>query len=70
VVVHDNYIDGYLRFIKISIMGKSNEAQNGALTVVQGVKRFIQGLRREEDQTTDVVLELLERLSRELPAVK
>jgi len=69
VVVHDNYIDGYLRFIKISIMGKSNEAQNGALTVVQGVKRFIQGLR-EEDQTTDVVLELLERLSRELPAVK
>lgn len=69
MVVHDNYIDGYLRFIKISIMGKSNEAQNGALTVVQGVKRFIQGLR-EEDQTTDVVLELLERLSRELPAVK
>lgn len=69
MVVHENYIDGYLRFIKISIMGRSNEAQNGAFTVVLGLLRFIRGLR-EEDQTYDVVLELLERLSRELPTVK
>ena len=69
MVVHENYIDGSLRFIKISIMGRSNEAQNGASAVILGLLRFIRGLR-EEDQTYDVVLELVERLSRELPAVK
>ena len=50
-------------------MGKSNEAQNGAATVVQGLLRSIRGLK-EKDQTYDVVLELLETLSRELPTVR
>ena len=50
-------------------MGKSSEAQNGAATVVQGLLRSIRGLK-ENDQTYDVVLELLETLSRELPTVR
>jgi hypothetical protein len=69
MAVHENYLDGYLRYIKISMMGKSNEAQQGALSVIQGLMRFVRGLK-DEDQTYDVVLDLIERLSRELPTVK
>ena len=69
MVIHDNYIDGYLRSIKISIMGKSSEAWDGAEAVLQGLMRFIRGTR-EEDRTYDVLVEMIERLSRELPTMR
>ncbi|MDF1501250.1 MAG: hypothetical protein P1P76_12355 [Anaerolineales bacterium] len=64
--VHESYLDSHVRSIRVAMTGKSDEANNGALTIVQGLIRFIRGLK-EEDQTTDVILEMLEKLSKDLP---
>lgn len=69
MAVSERYVDNHLRSIQVSIMGKSDEARKGAYMVVRGLIRFIRGLQRE-GQTYDEVMELLERLSKELRIVK
>jgi hypothetical protein len=49
--------------------GKGDEAKNGALAVVQGLLRFVNGLK-EEDQTFEMVTEMLEKVSKDLSAAK
>jgi nitrate reductase assembly molybdenum cofactor insertion protein NarJ len=66
MIVHERIIDNYTRTIKISFMGKSNEAQNGAYTIVQNILNFAHTLK-EEDQTYDVIVGMLKRLSEEMP---
>jgi hypothetical protein len=67
--INENYIDGYVRSINISLSGKSEETQSGALMVVQGLLRFARGLKKE-NQTDEAMLDLLERLSRDMPKGK
>jgi hypothetical protein len=67
VTIYENYIDGYRRYIKIAVLGKSDEAQKGAQTIVQELLRALRGLR-DEDQTYDAVMEFIESLSSELLA--
>jgi len=67
MAVRENYIDNYVRSIKISISGKSDEAQVGTSIVIQGLLRFAQGLKKE-DQTYETMLEMLKRLSKEISA--
>jgi len=67
VAIYENYIDGYRRYIKIAVLGKSDEAQKGAQAVVQELLRALRGLR-DEDQTYDAVMEFIESLSSELLA--
>ena len=69
MAVRENYMDNYVRSIKISISGKSNEAQIGTSIVIQGLLRFAHGLKKE-DQTYETMLEMLKRLSREMSAGK
>lgn len=69
MAVHENYLDSYVRSITISLRGKSDETQIGALLVVQGLLRFARGLKKE-DQPYEAMLDLLERLSREMPTGK
>lgn len=64
MAVHGSYLDSHVRSIRVAISGKSDEAQHGAYTVVQGLLRFVRGLK-EEDQTFDNVSELLQKLSEE-----
>ncbi|MGB6866706.1 MAG: hypothetical protein WBE11_13545 [Candidatus Aminicenantaceae bacterium] len=66
MIVHDKIIDNYVRTIKISFMGKSNEAQNGAYAIVQYLLNFAHTLK-EEDQTYEVMVDMLKRLSEEMP---
>jgi hypothetical protein len=66
MIVHEKIIDNYTRTIKISFMGKSDEAQNGANAIVQSLLNFAHTLK-EEDQTYEVMLGILERLSEEMP---
>ena len=47
MAVHENYLDSYVRSITISLRGKSDEAQIGALLVVQGLLRFARGLKKK-----------------------
>jgi nitrate reductase assembly molybdenum cofactor insertion protein NarJ len=66
MIVHEKIIDNYTRTIKISFMGKSNEAQKGAYTMVQSLLNFAHTLK-EEDQKYEVMVSMLERLSEEMP---
>ena len=66
MIVHEKFIDNYTRTIKISFMGKSNEAQNGAYTVIQSLLGFAHTLKNE-DQTYEVMIGMLERLTEEMP---
>jgi hypothetical protein len=69
MAIHETYIDGFRRFIKISVLGKSDEAQKGALVIVRELLRALRGLR-EEDQTYDAVMEFIESLSADLPTLE
>jgi hypothetical protein len=69
MAVRENYVDNYVRSIKISMSGKSDEALLGTSIVIQSLLRFAQGLRKEE-QPYETMLELLEKLSREIPIGK
>ncbi len=66
MIVHEKIIDNYIRTIKISFMGKSNEAQNGAHTIVKNLLNFAHTLK-EEDQTYEVMVGMVKRLSEEMP---
>ena len=57
-------IDNYIRAIKISLSGKSDEAQNGAFAVIQDLLRFSHALKKE-DQTYGAMQEMLIRLKKE-----
>lgn len=46
-------------------MGKTSEAQSGAYAIVQNLLKFAHTLK-EEDQTYEVMLGMLERLSEEM----
>jgi hypothetical protein len=69
MAIHETYIDGYRRYIKISVLGKSDEARKGAQVVVRELLRALRGLG-EEDQTYDAVMEFIESLSAELPTLE
>jgi nitrate reductase assembly molybdenum cofactor insertion protein NarJ len=66
MIVNEKIIDNYVRTIKISFMGKSNEAQNGAYTIVQNLLSFAHALK-EEDKTYEAMVGMLKRLSEEMP---
>jgi nitrate reductase assembly molybdenum cofactor insertion protein NarJ len=66
MIIHEKIIDNYVRTIKISFMGKSNESQNGAYAIVQNLLNFAHTLK-EEDQTYEVMVDMLKRLSEEMP---
>jgi nitrate reductase assembly molybdenum cofactor insertion protein NarJ len=66
MIVHEKVIDNYVRTIKISFMGKPSEAQHGAHTIGHNLLNFAHALK-EEDQTYEVMVGMLERLSEELP---
>lgn len=66
MAVQETNLDGYLRYIKISAQGKSDEARQGAFIIIQEIIRALQSLR-EEDQTYDVVMDFMESLLTELP---
>ena len=59
-------MDNYARTIKISLMGKSNEAQGGATLLVHDLLRYANGLKSEH-RTFESMLEMLEKLNKELP---
>jgi hypothetical protein len=65
MAVHANYLDGHVRSMRVALSGKSDEAQQGAYTVIQGLLRLVRSLK-EEDQTFDNVREVLEMLALEL----
>jgi len=69
MAIHETYIAGFRRYIKISVLGKSDEAQKGAQVIVRELLRALRGLR-EEDQTYDAVMEFIESLSAELPTLE
>ena len=58
--------ENYARRIKISLMGKSNEAQGGATLLVHDLLRYANGLKKE-NRTFEVMLEMLNKLNKELP---
>lgn len=59
-------MENYARWIKISLTGKSDEAQDGATLLVHDLLRYANGLKRE-NQTFDAMLEMLNKLNKELP---
>ena len=59
-------MENYARWIKISLTGKSDEAQCGATLLVNDLLRYANGLKRE-NQTFDAMLEMLNKLNKELP---
>ena len=59
-------IDNHARTIRISLMGKSSEAQSGARFLVNDLLRYANGLR-VEDRTFDAMFEMLQKLNKELP---
>lgn len=59
-------IDNYARAIKISLMGKSSDAQGGARYLVHDLLRYANGLKLE-DRTFDAMLQMLKKLNKELP---
>jgi hypothetical protein len=65
MAIPKNYIDSYVRSINISLSGKSDETQFGALMAIKGLLRFARGLKKE-DQTYEAVLDFLEGLSRNI----
>jgi len=64
-----NLVNNYARSIKLTMLGKSAEAQNGALTVVNGLLHYATSLN-EEDQTYDAMLQILKRLSVDMSSGK
>ncbi len=64
--VHEKLTANYIRTIKISFMGKSNDAQNGAYIVVKNLLGFAHTLKNE-DQTYEAMVGMLERLTEEMP---
>jgi hypothetical protein len=69
MAVRENYVDNYVRSIKLSMRGKSDEALLGSSIVIQSLLRFAQGLKKEE-QPYETMLDLLEKLAREIPIGK
>ncbi len=69
MAISATYIDGYVRAMKISIGGKSDEAQLGASMMVQNLLRYAHGLK-SKDQTYEAMLGLLDRLAAELPIAR
>jgi hypothetical protein len=67
--VNERYLASHSRSIKLAMTGKGDEAKNGALTVIQGLLRFLNGLK-EKDQTYEVVMEMLEKLSKDFSSAK
>jgi hypothetical protein len=65
MVVREAHIDGYARAIRISLTGRGEEARLGAAIAVQGLVGFARSLKAEE-RGMDAMLDMLERLSKEL----
>ena len=58
-------MDNYARRIKISLMGKSDEAKGGATLVVHDLLLYANGIKKE-NQTFETMLEMLNKLNAEL----
>ncbi len=65
MAVREAQIDGYARAIRISLAGRGEEAHLGAAIAIQGLAGFARSLRTEE-RGLDAMLDMLERLSKEL----
>ncbi len=59
-------MENYARTIKISLMGKSDEAQCGATLLVNDLLRYANGLKKE-NRTFESMVEMLNKLKKELP---
>jgi hypothetical protein len=66
MVYSQNQVENYARTIRISLTGKSSEAQSGARLLINDLLRYAKGLK-EEDRTFDAMMEMLHKLNKVLP---